>query len=235
MQLFAFQNKSSEAIPAYGCGRLKSILSVNDGSKQPIYELVKPDGVSGLYVVNGPNNVAVNAYGVGVSITHATLVLLDDGSTDDAPEFGETCGPAEDRWAATVAGTGLTACGQLHNKVMPVTAVPQGVGGVQGIRFQLTEVFCELCQATARVLSRPPGIARVYGEDLYGYVTVFDLSRGWLREPDIDLVDPVTGIGRVGHALLLEWETEECAINPDLAVKWEIISLVPLDEGCPVE
>ena len=99
-------------------------------------------------------------------------------------------------------------------------------GGVQIIRFQIIEAFCELCQATAVVLSRPPGVTRVYGEDSYGHLRVYDLSQGWLNEPDIDLVN------RRGYAALLEWDIDECAINPALNIKWEIMSLMRSDAGC---
>lgn len=102
-----------------------------------------------------------------------------------------------------------------------------GGTGVQAIRFRLTdEIFCELCQARAVILSRPPGVATVYGEDEYGEVMVYDLGMGLLNEPYDDLV------GRVGYALLMEWETEECAIDPNLPIKWEMVSLGPVEEGC---
>lgn len=133
MQQFSFQNKSGATYPAFACGRLNAILSTSPGSSQPIYELVKPDGEEGVYVVNGPNAVAADAYGVATSITDATLVLLDDGSTTDAPTFGQTCGPTNARWAATVTGTGLTACGALTNKIMQVTPIPSsGAAGSAG-------------------------------------------------------------------------------------------------------
>lgn len=126
---FSFQNKSGQLFPAYGCGRLKSILSTDTASTNPVYELVKPDGEEGLYVVNGPSNVENNGFGVAVGLQDAVLVLVDDGSFASAPEFGEICGPEEDRWAATTLGVGLRATGERVNKIVPVTSVPSSSGG----------------------------------------------------------------------------------------------------------
>jgi hypothetical protein len=126
---YSFQNKSDEVFPAYGCGRLRSILSTDAASTNPIYELVKPDGEEGIYVVNGPVNVAVDGFGVAVALQDAVLVLVDDGSFATAPEFGEICGPEEDRWAVTTLGVGLRATGERVNRIVPVTSVPSSSGG----------------------------------------------------------------------------------------------------------
>lgn len=107
-------------------------------------------------------------------------------------------------------------------------------GGVQIIRFEISQQpNCATCQAYATVLSRPPGVSRVADEDAYGELIVYDLCRGWLHRPDIDLFDPVSGDGARGYAARLVWDVQECAIDPALDSKWEIISLLPLDTGCP--
>lgn len=126
---FTFQNKSGEVFPAFACGKLAAIITTDTASKQPIYQLVKPDGdLDAIYVVNGPQNIADNGYGVAVLITDATLVLIEDGESTAIPEFGDTCGPAEGYWAATKDGTGLRASGELNNGTIPVTPVPAGSG-----------------------------------------------------------------------------------------------------------
>ena len=100
-------------------------------------------------------------------------------------------------------------------------------GGVQIIRFELiAPIQCSLCQASATVKSRPPGVSRVYGESSSGTVTVYDLMNGLLAEPQADL------IGRRGYAVLLDWDSEECAIDPSLTKKWEIMSLMCAEEPC---
>ncbi len=112
--------------------------------------------------------------------------------------------------------------------------VVAGERGVQQIRFEISAPpNCEACQSRARVLSRPPGVSRVTEEDDYGELIVYDLLRGWLNRPDIDLFNPETGDGARGYASLLTWENQECAIDPYLETKWEIVSLLPLDTGCP--
>jgi hypothetical protein len=107
-------------------------------------------------------------------------------------------------------------------------------GGVQIIRFEISAVVnCATCQANALVLSRPPGVLRVRDEDDYGELIVYDLCRGWLHRPDIELYDEATGDGARGYAARLVWENQECAIDPYLDAKWEIISLLPFNAGCP--
>lgn len=140
---FIFQNKSGEVYPAYGCGRLKSILSTDEASGNPVFELVKPDGEDGVFVVNGPNNIASDDFGVGISLDSVFLVLIDDGSTEDAPAFGNVCGPTEGRWAATTAGDGLRATGEVVNRVMPVIPTSGSGGGSHSIMFRVVDVYCK--------------------------------------------------------------------------------------------
>lgn len=134
---FMFQNKSGETYPAYGCGRLNSVLSTDAATGNPVFELVKPDGQDGIYVINGPNNIIVDDHGVAFSLNEATVVLIDDGSAATAPTFGETCGPTEDRWAITTSGSGLRATGVSANRTMPVTSEPAGSAGAPKMRFTI--------------------------------------------------------------------------------------------------
>ena len=105
-------------------------------------------------------------------------------------------------------------------------------GGSQIIRFELTgDISCELCQARAVVLSRPPGVSRVYGEDEYGEITVWDFLNGeLLSQPYDDLYNASTGQGMRGFASLQEWDHEECAADPNESLHWEIHSLWPASE-----
>ena len=126
---YSFINKSGEVYPAFGCGRLKTILEVDTAGSQPIYELVKPDGIAGIYIINGPNNVANNKPGVGLALIDAFLVLVDDGTGGGEPAFGSVCGPESGRWAATTAGDGLRASGETANRLMPVIPLAVSEGG----------------------------------------------------------------------------------------------------------
>ncbi len=132
---FMFQNKSDETFPAYGCGRLKSVIEIDESTGNPMYELVKPDGLDGIYVVNGANNVVADAHGVGVSLDQATLVLVDDGEdAESQPGVGQICGPTFREWFATTSGSGLRAAGDVDNRVVPV--IPMAFARFQG---KLTE------------------------------------------------------------------------------------------------
>ncbi len=129
--LFAFQNKSTETMPPFGIGRLKSVLSISTASSEPQYELVKPDAdVSGIFVVNGPGTVPVDGFGSGVLLDDATVVLIDEAAV---PAFGEICGPANGKWAATAAGTGLRCVGANENKIVPVI----GLSGISRKRVAI--------------------------------------------------------------------------------------------------
>lgn len=123
---FIFQNKSGATFPAYGCGRLSSILSTDAATGNPVFELIKPDGEDGIYVINGPNNTVNDALGVACSLGDATVALIDDGSVSGAPSFGDVCGPTNARWALTTTGSGLRATGQLNNRTITVSSEPAG-------------------------------------------------------------------------------------------------------------
>lgn len=90
------------------------------------------------------------------------------------------------------------------------------------IRFLLTEpIYCEGCSADAEVISRPPGMGQLPGEDVYGRVHVYDLIGCFLNAPNGDLV------GARGYAVYLDLTDEHtaapCAMSP--GVYWQIISL----------
>lgn len=139
---FMFKNKSGETYPAYGIGRLKSVLGTDEPSGNPLFELVKPDGEEGIYVVNGPNNVINDDDGVAIYFQQTALVLIDDGSTTDAPAFGDVCGPTESRWAATTTGTGLKASGEQNERTIPVVASSAATAGAHIMWFVIDQVLC---------------------------------------------------------------------------------------------
>lgn len=154
---FLYKNISGETYPAYGCGRLKDVIEFDEASGNPIYELVKPDGVAGIYVVNGANNIEDDALGVAVSLDDATLVLVDD--TEDAdgqPGAGDVCGPTRRLWIATTSGSGFRAAGDPNNRVVPVTS--QGLARFQGIMsedlYAAVNTKRDPSRAKARILFR---------------------------------------------------------------------------------
>jgi hypothetical protein len=184
---------------------------------------VKPDGEGNLHFVNGPVAVAVNAYGGSILWDRSHIGLTSSVT------FGATVGPVADSWEFDEGGSGFVAFSTPSGGQAAILQVGSGTGtGVLSIRFQIISVFCETCQATAQVMSRPPGMSSVPQEDSYGQLRVYDLH-GWLQEPDLDLE------GRYGSATLRTWDTEACAIDPSLHTKWEIDSIYPIIVECPVE
>lgn len=104
---------------------------------------------------------------------------------------------------------------------------PRAGRGVEIVRFELVGPFdCDVCQATAEVLSRPPGVARVTGEDSYGQIVVFDFAHCFLNEAIEDLT------GRQGYAAYLESTNTDCAIDPQVTTHWEIFSLCCNEGTC---
>lgn len=161
------------------------------------------------------------------------------GNCDPEPAEMEAVEIAGEPFAHVVYNLSTSAIGDeyalvLRDKYGSFFILTGGGSGVQIVRFELTDqIFCDLCQAQATVLSRPPGVTRVTGEDEYGEITVYDVSQleggvrgGWLNEPLDDLYR------RRGYAVLLETDLNECAIDPNLTVKWEILVLVPGEPAC---
>lgn len=136
-----------------------------------------------------------------------------------------------DTRAGVVAGEHVLVSGDGPYKIMQEVSYPGeqelcvcltgSGGGAQIIRFELgaaEDITCELCQANATVLSWVAG-SPIPGED-YGEITVFDLLDGaFLGESPDELAY------RKGYAARLYTPREECAIDPALKTKWEIISL----------
>jgi hypothetical protein len=85
-----FRNDYAGALPAYGCLRVTGVATV-DGVQ--VFTVDRPNTTfSRLYLVNGPEDVADDAYGWGTWLWHADWVLYDDGNT---PAFGEEWGPQD--------------------------------------------------------------------------------------------------------------------------------------------
>lgn len=223
---FSFQNKSGQLFPAYGCGRLKSILSTDTASTNPVYELVKPDGEEGLYVVNGPSNVENNGFGVAVGLQDAVLVLVDDGSTTGAPVFGSICGPANSRWAATTGGNGLRATGAMSNRIMSVTSHAAG-GGADIIQFRPTDV-CEgigfSCDCvTAVVATSSCGSGLSPGDE----VQVWDQSGGWFKMPEELLFNSIGW----AHKVKVTEEEQYSLPFPIGDCRWVVLNMDCVEQG----
>jgi hypothetical protein len=83
-----FRNDYAGTIPAYGCVRITGVTSSDDVQ---VFTVSRPDtSFARLYLVNGPEDVAEDAFGWGTFLWHADWVLYDDANT---PAFGESWGP----------------------------------------------------------------------------------------------------------------------------------------------
>jgi hypothetical protein len=99
--------------------------------------------------------------------------------------------------------------------------------GVKFVRFEITALNCELCYATATVISRPVGISRVPEEDEYGQITVWDFHNCHLNAPEDDL------IGLTGAATYMQYAANPgCGSEPSKTKFWEIIQLCCSEDGC---
>jgi hypothetical protein len=98
-----------------------------------------------------------------------------------------------------------------------------GGGGMDIVRFVIQSVSCDVCEATALVISWPSGRKPSSEDDGYEYdqttITVRDLGGCWLNAPSLDL------IGTVGYAVKLYHgaDYDRCAIGS--GEFWEILSL----------
>jgi hypothetical protein len=233
---YSFINKSGEVYPAFGCGRLAEVLEVDSAGSQPIYKLVKPDGEDGLYVVNGPNNVANDKPGVGLSITDAFLVLTDDGSTDDAPGFGDVCGPTLDRWAATTGGTGLRASGEVANRVIPVVPMGGGGTGAHSIMFRIIRVLrgvglnCNAMECEVLNASCGSGVSAGDIETVYDEIgCVFNAPEHLLYDRRGYAIQMKNFAYRIHDPLIFEPGTESIAA-PTGSCRWAAQNLCCVEE-----
>ena len=125
--IYAFLNSSGETMPGYAIGRLDTPVGRLPGG-EPIFDLVKPDGATGIYVVNRLGATIPNGgHGSGIALQRATSVLALPSVV-----FGDSIGAIEGEWYASTEGSGLT-CLDVPNDddvcpVQPDTAVATGGG-----------------------------------------------------------------------------------------------------------
>lgn len=76
---FSVKNQTGETWPAYGIARLGNVLRY-DGPNADValYDLKKPDGVDGIYVVNGPANLTTGNEGTAIHYSIAEYVLVGE-------------------------------------------------------------------------------------------------------------------------------------------------------------
>ena len=99
--MFAVKNQTGETWPAYGMGRLGGILQ-RDGANAdlPLYNLMKPDGRRGIYVVNGAGELASGREGTAVYCQHAQFVFCGGEGVEAHALIGAVSG----QWYASEIG-----------------------------------------------------------------------------------------------------------------------------------
>ena len=96
--LFAVRNSTGESWPAYGMARIGDVLG-RDGANEdiPLYELLKPDGEDGIYIVNGAAPLLQGNEGTGVYYFNSRYVAVDEAKNY---EIGDTIGAVDNQWEA---------------------------------------------------------------------------------------------------------------------------------------
>lgn len=228
------RNESEETIPPYSIAEVQNTELV--GGKRPKVLITKPTGNGVLFVATGPIPLLPDG-GYDEQVVHARSFDTRRWVkySGDAPEHGDTVGPTEDSWEVSTDGTGYRVWGVDETKGLAlIEQVPEGGTGVLTIRFRLIEpIDCDKCRADAVVLSRPPGLSVVPGEDPYTDVVQVRDYMGFLNEPADDLVN------RVGYATYLTGPRPlNCEPEEDedqytrTATAWEITSLTCKEATC---
>lgn len=117
--LYDVKNLSGEAIPPFGICRLKSVSGrFGEDNEGLYYEAVKPDGIAGIYCVNGYTELPNNKRRSMRSWETATAVAINPTET---VAFGDMIGPVVGQWYASLKGGGyLVLDAKESNDVVPV-------------------------------------------------------------------------------------------------------------------
>jgi hypothetical protein len=130
---FSVKNTTGETWPPYAMGRLGPVISYDGVNEDAVfYELLKPDGESGIYIVNGASPLADDKEGTGVHYLDAQYVFVGETEVDVGTEIGAVDG----EWFATDDDGNL---GQFRStdvkndsETAPVIALASGGSGSSG-------------------------------------------------------------------------------------------------------
>ncbi|TXH55178.1 MAG: hypothetical protein E6Q97_09360 [Desulfurellales bacterium] len=122
MKRYNCKNTSGEEMPAFGIGKLKVVGSRTGMSNAIQFEIGKPDGEDGIFVVNGPVPLADDGVRGMIAWDAAAAVLVDSGET---VALNTVIGPVADSWACSTSGTGYVCqSAKESDDVVPVHYVP---------------------------------------------------------------------------------------------------------------
>lgn len=122
------KNQTGETWPAYGVARLGDVL-LYDGvnSDVPLYDLKKPDGNDGIYIVNGSVDIATGTEGTAIHYSIAEYVFVDS----ETVAVGDIVGAKSGQWSAAKSANQDFRCTDSKNtttKIAPVVALSSGGG-----------------------------------------------------------------------------------------------------------
>lgn len=105
-------NSTAEEIPPYGVCR---VIDTEIRGGWEWVQVAKPDGSTGLHVVNGPVKIAANGTGFGTWLSEGGRVAYD--TEMDTPAVNDELGPVADSWLAG-SGGGIKVVGPVKDGVV---------------------------------------------------------------------------------------------------------------------
>lgn len=122
---FSVKNQTGETWPAYGMAKLGEVLSYDGPNADiPLYDLIKPDGDDGIYIVNGASDLADDDEGTAVHYSTSQYVSVEGTEV----EVGTFVGAIPDKWYASIAGKAHFQCvGEKNATTKLVAVVPSPV------------------------------------------------------------------------------------------------------------
>jgi hypothetical protein len=107
-----FHNASGEVVPAHAVMRVTSIAN-------EIHEIEKPNTTfKSRYLVNGPDAVAIDGYGIGTWLEKSDKVLYDTGT----PAIDEEWGAKSGQWSLSENRPGFLITGDVDTTALTVRA-----------------------------------------------------------------------------------------------------------------
>lgn len=129
---FNVKNQTGEPWPAYGMGRLGAVLSYDGPNEDvPLYDLIKPDGQQGIYIVNGSAEVEDGDEATAIHYSIAEYVFVDD----TVVTVGTAIGAVPGEWFASDTDANLGqfySVDRKNNAIAPVIPIASGAVASDG-------------------------------------------------------------------------------------------------------
>jgi hypothetical protein len=241
--LFSVKNETGETWPAYGLARLGEVLSYDGvNSDVPLYELLKPDGEDGIYIVNGAAPLEDAQEGSGIHYLDAGYVAVE---ADEDAGVGDTIGAIDNQWTA---GSGSGNGSQFKavdvkndSNISPVIAAlatsPESEGGGGGggggscscICIDNGDIIVNGVETTSRwsVAMSAQTFKQTHGDIVFPagtYIVVWNATTGkW----ELDIGDDLTARYLDGTSA-----TSASTIDGTLTLEWSGLGTAPSLKLC---